>query len=53
MESGHSEMEVNSIHAAIETAKKYVPVNVPSDWNIVCRLDRKKSPYIQLYTVVS
>ncbi len=46
MESGHSDMEVDSIHAAIECAKKYTPINVPSDWQIVCRIARRRKLYI-------
>ena len=49
MESGHSEMEVDFMHAAIETAKKNVSVYVPSDWKMLCHLARKQKPY----TVVS
>lgn len=44
-ESGHFEMEVNSKHAAIETAKTKVKVHLPSDWQLVCRLAHRKNPY--------
>lgn len=32
LESGHSYMEVDSMHSAIETAKKYVAVYTMNDW---------------------
>jgi len=38
-------MESDSIHAAIETAKKRTEVFVPSQWDTVIRLARKKRPY--------
>ena len=40
-----SNMEVDSIHAAIERAKKSVPVYVPHDWYTVVRCARRKHPY--------
>ena len=46
MVSGHSEMEVDSMHAAIEFAKKGTEVNIPKDWENVCRLARRKKPYV-------
>jgi hypothetical protein len=45
LESGHTQMESDSIHAAIETAKKRTEVFVPSQWDTVIRLARKKRPY--------
>lgn len=45
LESGHTQMESDSIHAAIETAKKCTEVFVPSQWDTVIRLARKKRPY--------
>ena len=39
-------MEVDSIHAAIECAKKNTAVNIPNDWQIVCHLARWKKPYV-------
>ena len=41
LERGHTHMEVDSIHAAVEYANKSIPVFVPSDWETVCRLARK------------
>ena len=45
LESGHSQMEVDSIHAAIETAKKSISVYMPRDWQTVCQLARRKKGY--------
>ena len=45
MESGHSHMEVDSIHAAIETAKKSTSVYIPRDWQTVCHLARRHKRY--------
>jgi hypothetical protein len=45
-ERGHSQMENDSVHAAIETAKKKTQVFVPSQWHTVIVLARKKNPYI-------
>lgn len=43
--SGHTAMEVDSIHSAIETAKKQVSVYVPENWNSVIQLARRKHPF--------
>jgi len=40
MESGHSYMEVDSMHSTIESAKKNVPVYTMQDWLTICRLAR-------------
>ena len=45
LESGHTDMEVDSVHAAVEHAKRHVPVYIPSDWETVCRFARKRNPY--------
>ena len=44
--SGHTYMEVDSMHSAIEHSKKYVDVYVPSDWYNIIRLARLAQPYI-------
>ena len=49
LETGHTNMEVDSIHAAVEHAKKNVKVFVPTDWQTVCSCARRRKPY----TVVS
>ena len=45
LEPGHTQMECDSVHATIERAKKGVDVFVPSDWNIVMALARRRNPY--------
>ncbi|CAI6368821.1 unnamed protein product [Macrosiphum euphorbiae] len=40
MESGHSYMEVDSMHSTIESAKKNVLVYTMQDWLTICRLAR-------------
>lgn len=42
MESGHSYMEVDSMHSSIEYAKKNVPVYTMHDWLNICRLARSQ-----------
>jgi len=39
-------MECDSIHSAIEHAKKNTSIFVPSQWETVVRLARKKNPYV-------
>ena len=39
-------MEKDSIHLSIETAKKLIPVYVPSKWSTVLSLARRLKPYI-------
>lgn len=43
---GHTQMEVDSMHGSIETAKKHATVFVPSDWYNIVRLARRNKPYI-------
>ena len=45
-EPGHSQMESDSIHAQAENAKKKTVVYVPSQWNTVISLSRKKNPML-------
>lgn len=49
LESGHSYMEVDSMHNSIEKAKKYVPVYTIHDWMTIFRIARtsrsNKKPY--------
>ncbi|QQP40799.1 Uncharacterized protein FKW44_014967 [Caligus rogercresseyi] len=45
MESGHSQMECDSVHAAIETARKNVPVYSPQGYYTLVRMARKTKPY--------
>ncbi|CAC5387443.1 unnamed protein product [Mytilus coruscus] len=45
-ERGHSEMEADSIHSAVERAKKNTHIYDPSQWDTVVSMARKKNPYI-------
>ena len=45
-ERGHSEMEADSMHSAIEQAKKCTSIFVPSQWATVITMARKRDPYI-------
>ena len=46
LESGHSQMECDSVHSAIEKAKTRTEVFVPSQWSTVITYARKVRPYI-------
>lgn len=45
LESGHSQMECDSIHATIENAKRKTEIHAPCEWDTVIRMARKKDPY--------
>ena len=45
LESGHTQMEVDSMHSCIERAKKHVDVFHPQDWVPVIRMARHTKPY--------
>ena len=45
LERGHTSMEVDSMHAAIECAKKFTPVYSALDWHCVFRAARRHHPY--------
>ena len=45
LEHGHTEMECDSMHAAVEAAKKCTSVFVPSQWDTIVRMARKRKPY--------
>lgn len=42
LESGHSHMEVDSMHAAIENASKNVSINSVTEWKNVFKAARRK-----------
>ena len=47
LEPGHTQMEVDSIHACIERAANNVPIYVPNDWLAVASLAKRTGrPYI-------
>lgn len=59
MENGHSMMEVDSMHSAIENAKRNVPIYVVQDWLTIFQVARStrnrnksKPPYDILYIIV-
>ena len=45
-ERGHSEMEADSMHSAIERAKNCTSIFVPSQWSTVISMARKHDPYV-------
>ena len=46
LESGHTQMEVNSVHSVIERAKKDTDVFIPRDWINIIRQAEKTNPYL-------
>ena len=44
--SGHTHMEVDSIHSAIESAKKNARIYIPEDWYNIIRMARRARPYL-------
>lgn len=45
LESGHSQNECDSIHAAIEHAKKHTSVYYPHQWETIIQVARRNKPY--------
>ena len=45
LESGHIHKEVDSMHAAVEFAKKKTNIFVPSQWDTVLQMARRRHPY--------
>uniref|UniRef100_A0A6P7GSZ8 Uncharacterized protein LOC114346386 n=1 Tax=Diabrotica virgifera virgifera TaxID=50390 RepID=A0A6P7GSZ8_DIAVI len=45
MESGHSEMECDSVHSTIESRGKQVDVYTPEGWYMVARTAKTSKPY--------
>lgn len=46
LESGHTQMEVDSMHSVIEKEKKGRTVYTPPEWGTIVRGARRKNPYI-------
>ena len=46
LENGNSEMESDSIHGAVEFAKKRTKIYIPSQWDTVMAMARKTNPYL-------
>ena len=44
LESGHSHMELDSLHSTIERAKKTGKIFIPSQWNTVIQTARTAAP---------
>ncbi|XP_071480067.1 uncharacterized protein [Diadema antillarum] len=45
LESGHTQMECDSVHSAIERTKRKVAVYHPNQWSTVVTMSRQKKPY--------
>ena len=45
IERGHTEMEVDSMHSAIDSARKNLRVFDPSEWPMVFRMTRRNKQY--------
>lgn len=48
LEAGHTQMECDSMHAAIEYAKRKTNVFIPSQWDTIIHMARRTNPYIVL-----
>ena len=46
LETGHTHMECDSMHAAIEHAKRKTNIYIPSQWDTVIHMARRNNPYI-------
>lgn len=49
LEKGHTQMECDSVHSAIEAQLKNKTINVPSDYVKICKDARWKNPYVTKY----
>lgn len=45
LESGHTQMECDSMHAAIEHAKKQTSLYIPEQWDTIFQMARRNNPY--------
>ncbi|XP_045161170.2 uncharacterized protein LOC123526189 [Mercenaria mercenaria] len=45
LESGHTQNECDSVHSAVEFAKKKTKIYVPSQWDTVITMARRRDPY--------
>ncbi|CAG9814709.1 unnamed protein product [Phaedon cochleariae] len=45
LETGHTDMEVDSMHSAIECNKKHQRIYTPHEWSIIIRTAQRKQPY--------
>jgi hypothetical protein len=46
LETGHTHMECDSMHSAIESAKKATSIFIPSQWDTVIRMARRNNPFV-------
>ena len=46
LESGHTQMECDSMHSAITSAKKITKIYTPSHYDNVFRMARRNKPYL-------
>ena len=46
LETGHTQMECDSMHSAISFAQKASPVFTPSGWDIIFQMARRSNPYM-------
>jgi len=46
LETGHTQMEVDSMHSAIECYKKKIKVSSRVEWPVVLQLARRSNPYV-------
>ncbi|KAK7089570.1 hypothetical protein V1264_024516 [Littorina saxatilis] len=46
LETGHTQMECDSMHSAITFAKKHTPIYTPCGWDIILRMARRGQPYV-------
>ena len=46
LESGHTQMECDSMHSAIEHAKKGTSIYHPDQWDTVIHMARRNKPYV-------
>ncbi len=49
LEKGHTQMECDSVHSAIESELKNKTINVPTDYVNICENARRKQPYETKY----
>ena len=45
LESGHTQMECDSMHSAVDHAKKHTAIYTPYRWDTVLRQARRRNPY--------
>lgn len=45
LESGHTQNECDSVHSAVEFAKRKTKIYVPSQWDTVITMARRRDPY--------